>query len=104
MIRSTWAAFPRDLADCAPVLIMTSLSLCPRRFQKHHNFSTFGKAMITLWRCATADNWEDMFFAARVRHPKVAIVYFLSFMVFCSMVMVNLFIAVILVGATLGDT
>jgi hypothetical protein len=39
-----------------------------------------------------------MFFAARVRHDKVAPVFFLSFMVFCSMVMVNLFIAVILVS------
>ena len=54
--------------------------------------------MVTLWRCATGDNWEDMFFAARVRHDKVAPVFFLSFMVFCSMVMVNLFIAVILVS------
>ena len=68
------------------------------RFQQHHNFATFGKAMVTLWRCATGDNWEDMFFAARVRHDKVAPVFFLSFMVFCSMVMVNLFIAVILVS------
>jgi hypothetical protein len=65
--------------------------------QQHHHFGTFGKAMISLWRCATADNWEDLFFAARHHHPIAAVAYFLSFMVLCAMVMVNLFIAVVLV-------
>jgi hypothetical protein len=78
-------------------LTAPSSSSSPARLDHRYNFATFGKAMISLWRCATGDGWEDLFFATRVRHSKIAPMYFLSFMVFCSMVMVNLFIAVILV-------
>ena len=64
----------------------------------HSTFRTFGAALVTLTRCATVDSWENVLYAARAHSP-YAPVYFLSFMVFGSMVMVNLFIAVVLVSA-----
>jgi hypothetical protein len=61
--------------------------------------------MVTLFRCATADSWETRMYFARVDEP-LAPLFFLAFMVFCSMVMLNLFIAVILVrvSADLSST
>ena len=63
----------------------------------HSTFRTFGAALVTLTRCATVDSWENVLYAARAHSP-YAPVYFLSFMVFGSMVMVNLFIAAVLVS------
>ena len=65
-------------------------------FGDHFTFENFGLSMVTLFRCATADSWETRLYASRSTHPW-APVYYVLFMVFCSMVMTNLFIAVILV-------
>ena len=64
----------------------------------HFTFDNFGVALVTLFRCATADSWETRMYASR-SYSKWSPLYYLAFMVFCSMVMLNLFIAVILVRA-----
>ena len=63
----------------------------------HFTFKSFGASMMTLFRCATADSWETRMYFSR-QLSSLAPLYYLAFMVFCSMVMLNLFIAVILVG------
>jgi hypothetical protein len=63
---------------------------------KHVNFHTFPLALMNLWRVATGDAWEEIMYACRVEE-RVAPVYFFAFLVLGSMVMVNLFVAVILV-------
>ena len=65
-------------------------------FDSHSDFSSFGVSLVTLTRLATADSWENVMNAARAVTP-YATIYFIAFMVIGSMVMVNLFMAVVLV-------
>jgi hypothetical protein len=63
---------------------------------RHANFVNFLMAMLTLWRAASGDAWEEMMYSCREK-TQIAPLYFFAFLVIGSMVMVNLFIAVILV-------
>jgi len=78
---------------------------------QHANFSTFPAAIITLWRMATGDAWEEIQWGCQIQESsgycsnsdgncgyEWAPIYTISFMIFVSLVMVNLFIAVILEG------
>jgi voltage-gated sodium channel len=60
--------------------------------------------MLTLFRIITGDAWEVVMYGCRAEVPG-APAYFLAFVVIANMVMLNLFIAVILVrtgGVSLG--
>ena len=61
------------------------------------DFGSLGTALLTLFRIVTLDNWGDIFNRAAAIAPvlKVAI-YFVSFIVFGTMIILNLFIGIIL--------
>jgi len=78
---------------------------------QHANFVNFPSAIITLWRLATGDAWEEIQTGIQIQESSGlcsnekgncgypwAPIYTLTFMVFVGLVMVNLFIAVILEG------
>ncbi|KAF8072369.1 NaCP60E [Scenedesmus sp. PABB004] len=74
---------------------------------EHANFERFWTAALTLFKVATNDNWTDVMLAAMVHPPEcdasagecgswVVYPYFLSFVLLVSIIMLNLFTAVIL--------
>ena len=65
-------------------------------FDPHTNFSTFPLTLVTIMRVITQDSWETVLFIAR-SHSAYAPIYFISVMVMVGMVMVNLFMAVVVV-------
>ena len=65
-------------------------------FDPHTNFSTFLLSLVTIMRIITQDSWETVLFVAR-GHTPYAPLYFISVMVMVGMVMVNLFMAVVVV-------
>ncbi|CAG9110110.1 unnamed protein product [Plutella xylostella] len=78
---------------------------------RHNNFGSFIQALMLLFRCATGESWPNIMLAclkpARcaklARKPAsekcgstLAYAYFVSFIFFCSFLMLNLFVAVIM--------
>ena len=74
---------------------------------EHANFETFLGAMLTLFRIATNDEWVGLMHDCAVQPPKcdiragncgswVAYPFFISFVVVASMILLNLFTAVII--------
>ncbi|XP_074596871.1 calcium voltage-gated channel subunit cacophony isoform X2 [Brevipalpus obovatus] len=76
---------------------------------RHNNFRSFFQGLMLLFRCATGEAWQAIMLACikgRPCDPKVkrsqecgsiwAYAYFVSFIFFCSFLMLNLFIAVIM--------
>jgi voltage-gated sodium channel len=61
------------------------------------NFGSLPAAFLSLFRLVTLDNWTDLFSAqiSRVAGPVVAI-YFVTFIVFGTMIILNLFIGIIM--------
>jgi voltage-gated sodium channel len=61
------------------------------------NFGSLGAALLTLFRIVTLDNWGDIFLTQLPNVPafKVA-VYFVTFIVFGTMIILNLFIGIIM--------
>jgi len=61
------------------------------------SFGSLGTALLTLFRIVTLDNWGDIYFAqvAHVPAMKVAL-YFATFIVFGTMIILNLFIGIIM--------
>jgi hypothetical protein len=70
---------------------------------RHANFKNFLFAFLTLFRITTGDAWEELLYSCR-KHESAAPVYFISFVIIGNMIMVNLFIAVILVSARSANT
>ncbi|ETO20852.1 hypothetical protein RFI_16355 [Reticulomyxa filosa] len=83
------------------------------------NFENFGRSLLVLYRIATNDNWGSILLAVGAQDEScppnkylvdskdgafkytcgnfgLAILFFVSFSIFCTLIMVNLFIAVIL--------
>ncbi|KAG6457067.1 hypothetical protein O3G_MSEX010098 [Manduca sexta] len=78
---------------------------------RHNNFQTFIQALMLLFRCATGESWPNIMLAclkpakcdkAAGKSPSeicgstLAYAYFVSFIFFCSFLMLNLFVAVIM--------
>ncbi|MFO1511655.1 MAG: ion transporter [Verrucomicrobiota bacterium] len=65
--------------------------------QDPKNFGSLGAALLTLFRIVTLDNWGDIFLTQLPNVPafKVA-VYFVTFIVFGTMIILNLFIGIIM--------
>jgi voltage-gated sodium channel len=61
------------------------------------NFGSLGTVLLTLFRIVTLDNWGDIYFA-QVAHVPVAkvVLYFATFIVFGTMIILNLFIGIIM--------
>lgn len=73
---------------------------------EHTNFRSFLSGLITLFRMSTGENWNGIMYDCMeesnctgqncVSHPFVVIVYFVSFVIFSSFLMLNVFVAVVL--------
>ncbi|XP_028967315.1 voltage-dependent calcium channel type A subunit alpha-1 [Galendromus occidentalis] len=77
---------------------------------RHNNFQNFFQALILLFRCATGEAWQAIMLACIKGRPcdpltkktsnecgsNIAYAYFVSFIFFCSFLMLNLFVAVIM--------
>lgn len=59
-------------------------------------FGTLGLALMTLFQMITLDNWSELYHAARAASPAAAVVYFVSFILLGTMIMLNLFIGVVM--------
>eukprot|EP00002_Diphylleia_rotans_P018405 TRINITY_DN3563_c0_g1_i3.p1 TRINITY_DN3563_c0_g1~~TRINITY_DN3563_c0_g1_i3.p1 ORF type:complete len:211 (+),score=36.92 TRINITY_DN3563_c0_g1_i3:339-971(+) len=74
----------------------------------HANFETFFRAIITLFRIMTFDNWSEIHEGCSVQpplcsqdlgncgEPQVATIFFIFFGIFASFVILNIYVAVIL--------
>ena len=61
------------------------------------DFGSLGTALLTLFRIVTLDNWGDIFQRAAAVAPMLKVsIYFVSFIVFGTMIILNLFIGIIL--------
>lgn len=61
------------------------------------DFGNIGTALLTLFRIVTLDNWGDIFNRAAEHAPVIKVaIYFVSFIVFGTMIILNLFIGIIL--------
>ena len=61
------------------------------------NFGGLGAALLTLFRIVTLDNWGDIYFAQVAAVPAVKVAfYFATFIVFGTMIILNLFIGIIM--------
>jgi voltage-gated sodium channel len=60
------------------------------------HFGSLGAALMSLFRMITLDNWSDLFDAARAGAPMAAALYFVSFILLGTMIMLNLFIGIIM--------
>ncbi|KAL5275646.1 cac family protein [Megaselia abdita] len=77
---------------------------------RHNNFQSFVQALMLLFRCATGEAWPNIMLACLKGRPcdsraekgdetcgsTLAYAYFVSFIFFCSFLMLNLFVAVIM--------
>ncbi len=61
------------------------------------NFGSLPATFLTLFRLVTLDNWGDMYFAQVAHVPAIKVViYFVTFIVFGTMIILNLFIGIIM--------
>ncbi|XP_035706296.1 voltage-dependent calcium channel type A subunit alpha-1 isoform X5 [Folsomia candida] len=77
---------------------------------RHNNFRNFLQGLMLLFRCATGESWPSIMLSCVKGQPcdelsnkqgqecgsNIAYVYFVSFIFFCSFLMLNLFVAVIM--------
>ncbi|KAG5329127.1 CAC1A protein, partial [Acromyrmex charruanus] len=75
---------------------------------KHNNFQSFIQGLMLLFRCATGEAWPNIMSSCVTNSPcdpkakskscgsNIAYAYFVSFIFFCSFIMLNLFVAVIM--------
>lgn len=59
------------------------------------HWETLGLALLTLFRIVTLEDWTDVMYTAMEMHP-LAWIYFVSFVIMGTFVIINLFIAVVL--------
>ena len=61
------------------------------------HFWSLGAELLSLFRIVTLDNWGDIYFAQVAHVPEIKVaVYFATFIVFGTMIILNLFIGIIL--------
>jgi voltage-gated sodium channel len=61
------------------------------------HFGTLGAALLSLFRIVTLDNWGDIYFAQTAHVPAIkVIIYFVTFIVLGTMIILNLFIGIIM--------
>ncbi len=60
------------------------------------HFGSLGVALMALFQMITLDNWSDLFSAAQTDAPIAAVIYFVSFILLGTMIMLNLFIGIIM--------
>ena len=60
------------------------------------HFGSLGAALLTLFQVITLDNWSDILGGVREHAPLGALLYFVSFILLGTMIMLNLFIGIIM--------
>ena len=60
------------------------------------HFGSLGAALFSLFRVITLDNWTDIFRVVQPGAPVAALVYFVSFILLGTMIMLNLFIGIVM--------
>ena len=60
------------------------------------HFNSLPTALLSIFRVITLDNWSDIFRAAQVGAPVAAALYFVSFILLGTMIMLNLFIGIVM--------
>ena len=60
------------------------------------HFGSLQAALLSLFRLITLDNWTDLFLAAAAGSRLAAVLYFVSFIMLGTMIMLNLFIGIIM--------
>lgn len=93
----------RSIPSMGHVLLLMSIIFYIYGVAGYHLFSqhdpvhwgTLGISLLTLFRIVTLEDWTDVMYIAMEMHP-MAWVYFVSFVVMGTFVIINLFIAVVL--------
>ena len=65
------------------------------RVDDYINFKDFNYAIMTLFKISTADDWENIMFNL-MEINKFAFLYFISFYVIISFIMINLFVLILI--------
>ena len=60
------------------------------------HFGSLPAALLSLFQVITLDNWSDIYRAARVGAPVATPIYFISFILLGTMIMLNLFIGIVM--------
>ncbi len=60
------------------------------------HFGSLAKAFLTLFQTITLDDWKFLFTSASGSSPAIAAIYFVSFILLGTMIMLNLFIGIIM--------
>ncbi len=60
------------------------------------HFGSLSAALLSLFRLITLDNWTDLFLVAAAGSRLAAVLYFVSFIMLGTMIMLNLFIGIIM--------
>jgi voltage-gated sodium channel len=102
-LRLIVATLIRSIPSMGHVLILMSIIFYVYGVAGYHLFHeadpthwrTLGIALLSLFRIVTLEDWTDIMYAAMAVHPW-AWVYFVSFVVMGTFVVINLFIAVVL--------
>ena len=66
---------------------------------EYNNFHNFGLALIILFKCASGDEWFHIMFDVyknKTGGGAVAVIFFLTFIMLCSYIMINVFILIII--------
>jgi len=64
--------------------------------QAPEHFGSLPAALMSLFQMITLDNWSDLFSAVRDAAPVPATIYFVSFILLGTMIMLNLFIGIVM--------
>jgi voltage-gated sodium channel len=64
------------------------------------HFGSLPSAMLTLSQIMTLDNWSELYASVQRDHPFAASVYFFSFILIGTMIMLNLFIGIVMNSMT----
>ena len=93
----------RSVPGMANVILLMSIIFYVYGVMGYHLFhqndpthwSSLGISLLTLFRIVTLEDWTDVMYTAMELHP-LAWIYFVSFVVFGTFVVINLFIAVVI--------
>ena len=102
-LRLIVAALVRSIPSVVHVILLMSIVVYIYAIMGHHlfhqhdpeNWRTLGISVLTLFNIITLEGWTEVMFTAMQRHP-LAWIYFVSFVVIGTFVVINLFIAIII--------
>ncbi len=102
-LRMIVSTLMRSIPSMGNVLLLMSIIFYIYAVAGYHLFhahdpehwSTLGLSLLTLFRIVTLEDWTDVMYTAMEMHP-LAWIYFVSFVIMGTFVIINLFIAVVL--------